>query len=741
MKSGRSISNVLAACVLALVGPAGSAADQTNVPVPLRDELNPRGDIRIIHTADGHPWFETVDLRDPRPDDLCRYIDVLARYQVDMYSPMMFQNGCAEFTSKYATRIDKKSVGAVGKALAPIFEMGIEPVAVVTKRCHEHGIKILAGFRMNDRHRPRTAARFGDFIMKNQDLWIRHPGITTCGLDYAHKEVRDYMFNIAEEVITNFDLDGLRMCYVRYHHTFNPDQARENQPLLTGFMKRVRQMMDREGEQKGRRLVLLVQVPQTLQECHDLGIDVPAWISEGLIDYLCPMDYGSTDFNAPYGEFAELTKDSGCCFFPTVHSMQARFYHPRNLMSVPAYYAAARNFYAQGADGISTFNFMYHWSGVRGMSYPGPPEMYPKAFEYLQPLRDCGGLWDADRHYMYLPFQEFAMPGIKDRSAAKIRLERTEGARGSFLFRMAETLERGEKALLRLRAVGVVDDDRIQIALNGEVVPQRSLARTYFPEGRTRLEEGCKLPPYTQFDISLDKTMVRWIENTLELRLLESAPGAAGDITVPEIEVAVSAGGTDLAGIMAMVHEKKLPAMPVLAGYHPHHLSVWKERQSSWGFGDLATENGKAGRSKMAQGFVLAKKSLVKSADVFLYPSEGAEEAVLLSIRTDAGGVPGGELAAPEARARFDPIEKWASINRQLQGYYAFNFEKPLSLDPGRYWMVLEKEPADPAKKRSYFAHAASGVYPEGAILLWKPDTGWKNIGRSTFFGVHGEAE
>jgi len=210
-------------------------------------------------------------------------------------------------------------------------------------------------------------------------------------------------------------------------------------------------------------------------------------------------------------------------------------------------------------------------------------------------------------------------------------------------------------------------------------------------------------------------------------------------IDVREIEVAVSAGGKDPSEIMDLIHERELPGMPVLAGYHPHYSSVWKERQSSWDFGDVSQEDGSGARSKLAQGFVLAARSRVEAIDIFLYRSAGTEETISLCVQRDAEGRPSGAPAVPGTIVRFNPRENWESLNLQYQGYYKLTFNEPVILEAGKYWIVLEKDPADPSKGRRYLAHAVAGKYADGSIGQWKPETGWRNIGRSTFFGVHGQ--
>ena len=206
-------------------------------------------------------------------------------------------------------------------------------------------------------------------------------------MDYTHDEVRNWVFALVEEILRRFDVDGFEFNYIRWMHAFPGATARQSHSIMTQFIRRVRQRLDADSRVKGRRVMLGVRVPQTLEECHALGYDVPTWIKAGLVDYVAPCDFFFPDFNAKYEDFAALTRSTSCLLFPTVHPLLCRG-DDIGLMRPENYRAIVRNMYAAGADGISQFNYQYHWGRRRSSGYPGPFSGYPTALAWLRQMRD-----------------------------------------------------------------------------------------------------------------------------------------------------------------------------------------------------------------------------------------------------------------------------------------------------------------------------------------------------------------
>lgn len=342
-------------------------------------------------------------------------------------------------------------------------------------------------------------------------------------MDYSIPEVREWMLNIMKEVAERFDVDGLELDFVRSLHVFPTATAREKQALMTEFVRNARGMLNKVSHNKGKKLKLAVRVPQTLEEGHILGYDAPAWIRERLIDYISPFDFSYTDFSAPYDEFARLTLGTPVKLYPTVHPLVAKGYE-EVLMSAAMYRAAASNFYFHGSNGISVFNFPYHWVKTQDSSYIGPAEMYPQALTYLSGLKDPEFLDKGDRNYVFYSLREGTETGLlkKDR----IILDRDEDSYDRLEFTLAEDFGTGNAQLVRFNAVGLHPDDEVKVDVNGVEIAMYRIKRTYHKEGRTGGKEGKPLPVYTAVEFPLTGPPAVKGRNSLGVKLI---PGKTVD--------------------------------------------------------------------------------------------------------------------------------------------------------------------------------------------------------------------
>jgi hypothetical protein len=128
--------------------------------------------------------------------------------------------------------------------------------------------------------------------------------------DYAHPLVRDFVLGKVEHFCRNYDWDGLELDFLRMPVFFKPGQVRENIPTMTAFVRRVRELLDAIGAERGRPYPLAVHVPDAPKYCLRCGLDIETWLSEGLVD-LVVMSTGYRPNAQMYGDFIDLCHSHG----------------------------------------------------------------------------------------------------------------------------------------------------------------------------------------------------------------------------------------------------------------------------------------------------------------------------------------------------------------------------------------------------------------------------------------------
>ena len=503
--------------------------------------FEPRGERRLIYTSDPsnlafyqvgqqvahNPDAATAKADPARREDLIEWVDSLAHHGVDTYAQVIYSQGWTVFYRSDRFEYDARPQH---QRFVSMIDAGIIPLEVLIEQTHKRGMEFIAKFRMNDRH--GNGDQGARFILDNPSWQLEEfPG----GQDFSFAPVRDYVFSVANEVVDRFDVDGLLFNYIRHGHCFPTDVARDRQIVMTGFLQRIREMLDRRGAQQRKTLTLGVMIPQRLEECHNLGFDIPTWVREGIVDYICPCDFGFPDFNAPYEEFSQLTRASDCMLYPALSPMMCRA-DDKTMLTSESYRALAQNFYGAGADGVSVFNYQYHWARKGGTArYPGPVEGYPLSLSYLRDLRDPKTVASRTRHYRYHPLWGGASPigGVKD---DKLTLTREVGSTGAYRFRLCEGGTHGTQAVLYFTAQGLLPEDTISVAINGTEI--RDFQRVFHADGRLETF-GRPLPPFSSVWFNLNQELLNNGDNYLTVQLTHNATDTNGEIVIDEVEVVV----------------------------------------------------------------------------------------------------------------------------------------------------------------------------------------------------------
>ncbi|MBI4677246.1 MAG: family 10 glycosylhydrolase [Elusimicrobia bacterium] len=523
----------------------------------------PRGRARILYASDPSSVAANLMPDPATADDLRRWVDMLADSGVDLYDQEVYSQGWTAYWRSPKLEYDWRSQH---RRFLPLLEAGTQPLSILIDQSHRRGMVFVAGFRMNDNH-GLIAGRKGRGIarsFKEHPEWVlaspdpARPEMRSDCLDFSFEPVRNSLLDAMEELVGRFDVDGIELCF--RDRAYFPDGAgRERGRLMTDLVRKARALLDRQGKAKGRKLLLGARVYDTLKECGDLGLDVPAWVSERLVDYLSPQDAMYSDFNAPYAEFAALTRESSCMLYPGMlpwSSLRARN-RLANPLGPAEQRALAHTMYGAGADGISLYNHaVVMWNAP----------FYPQMLRTFRQLRDPARVAAGERHYVFDPtwagqtlFGEDGRAATGSLKAARLSLDRSaRRPRGEYRFNLYEDLGLAWGATLLLRGFGLTEDDDLAVRLNGRLVPDAAIRRTRAigsPEDWTHVRRARgralkTVPELGRVDLSrqpepsfstrwfeLDRGSLRRGENVLQVELDRGDPRAADPIVIDELEV------------------------------------------------------------------------------------------------------------------------------------------------------------------------------------------------------------
>ena len=263
-------------------------------------------------------------------------------------------------------RYDQSGLWAVNAK--KLFDAGIDPYEVWTRRCREKGISPWVSMRMNDAHFVATCTNFfrnTRFARQRRDLW-RVPngnGWFDCALDFSHREVREYALAHLREISSRWDVDGVELDWMRWGLALRPNHERDDACLVTDFMRRARVVLDEAGKAHGRRIKLAVRVPRTPFLAKSLGFDAVEWAKEGLVDLVIATSFYQVDRDIDVKAWtADLAAaDQFVVFLPCIDMViGAGSTGPEDrLMNMARYRWVADRFYKAGAKGLYLFNAPY----------------------------------------------------------------------------------------------------------------------------------------------------------------------------------------------------------------------------------------------------------------------------------------------------------------------------------------------------------------------------------------------
>lgn len=276
-----------------------------------------------------------------------------------------------------------------------------DPTPVIASGARQAGMEVFGSIRMNDTHdafgKPHGRLTYPlkvahpEWLIGDEsqmgDFSSAPEALTWSGLNFEVQQVRDDRLWWIRNTAENYDLDGIDLNFFRMPWYFKPSRAGEGMPLMTDLARSVRRILDGAAERRGRPMLLGVRVPETVEACNRIGLDVATWLSEGLVDRLL-VGGGYVPFTAPVEEMVALAHANDVPVYPCINCGAPPGGPDESLRG------AASNIYWSGADGIYLWNYQYRDVPMLGYGQPADP-----AYELLKDLGTVSGLRYLDKTF------------------------------------------------------------------------------------------------------------------------------------------------------------------------------------------------------------------------------------------------------------------------------------------------------------------------------------------------------
>ncbi len=473
-------------------------------------------------------------------DDLRQMVAFLSRSGVDTLTQCVHTRWQAYYDSKVVEvawdprhaadqSAQRAEDWACLSAMRRLVEVGDDPLKVLADACHRNGMRFVPSLRLNDSTElDEKDGRYGSF-RRDHPQW-KIPD--SHAMDFAVSEVRQHILDVVEELSQRYDIDGIDLDFMRHPRLFRDDQVRDQTAAMTGLVRQIRSVLDNAGEGRKQRLLLIVRVPMKIGEgefttddpndadleCLGTGLDVPTWVSEGLVDIVCPMSFAATDWDrmiVAMAQWRSLTEGTSCGVYPTIQTSPAAGYRPP-WARADSYRGAAYSFYRHGADGVALYNIGAHtlynpWTRALGHMVgmtDGPYASWNVVADMDDPARLAVG---PRRYHCYLGHVE--------------RVEK--GQRETLEFYMPEDPQDARRRpRLRFFAGNFTSLHRLEVDVNGVAVEPASLRyeRQVGSGLRKKTDSMPRMPYGHQVIFRLDGTAARQGMNTLGVTLVKSNP-------------------------------------------------------------------------------------------------------------------------------------------------------------------------------------------------------------------------
>lgn len=362
--------------------------------------------------------------------------------------------------------------------------------------CHKRGQAALVSYRVNDNHHLEWVTKgnptgamahaISKFYVDHPEYRIK-PGATEAMYrvhNWLYPEARQYKLDLIHEMLQTYPgLDGLELDFMRFPNYFPEGVPPEKRvQVMVDFIGKVRKFLNEMPPKKdGQPRYLGVRIPIEESGWSNIGFAPKAWYAAGVNFFDLSPSYKMQQKMS----VAALRKavPEAKIYVELTHTVQTwKFGGPgyddhcwrRNTKEM--FENTARIAYAQGADGVSFFNFVYYRPHGGYLSRKGPFNEPP--FDQITTLADKKAVENVPGYFFYAAQHEAFGA---DNLAREYRLEALPAkGNGQALLRI-QVLTRQEVSNSEVEPPDDVNRGKWTVSLNGKVLEAAPALKTAYP--------------------------------------------------------------------------------------------------------------------------------------------------------------------------------------------------------------------------------------------------------------------
>ena len=248
-------------------------------------------------------------------------------------------------------------------------EAGEDWVAETALQCRRRGLSPWLSIRMNDLHganSPNTSYMNSPVYRDPANRFASRVFAGMEAFNYQKQAVRDFFYAMIEEVVEDYDYEGLELDWWRCPIAVPESATQQDIDMMLDWTAELRALTQRRAKETGRPYPLGLRLPYNFDRLRCMGLDVPEMARRDLIDFVGFTNFWQTSWDVPYDKVREELGENVTLYGITDDAPNGtEAWRPENgqrsfrltSTSKPMLYGNAAGKLALGVDGIEQFNF------------------------------------------------------------------------------------------------------------------------------------------------------------------------------------------------------------------------------------------------------------------------------------------------------------------------------------------------------------------------------------------------